>query len=83
MYDAVPMVYYPTASGKRELVPFHGREDLIKQMIPMRAKYQTYDDFAKATFENLLTEEQRREAIVLQANYLKSSYIENKGNGQV
>ena len=82
MYDAVPMVYYPTAAGKRELVPYHGREDMIKQMIPMRARYQTYADFTKATFENLLTEEQRQEAIVLQANYLKSSYLENKGNGQ-
>ncbi len=82
MYDAIPMVYYPTASGKRELVPYHGREDMIKQMIPMRARYQTFADFAKATFENLLTEDQRKEALVLQANYLKSSYIENKGNGQ-
>lgn len=82
MFDAIPMVYYLTASGKRELVPYHGREDLIKQMITMRAKYQTYDDFTKATFENLLTPEQRKEALLLQANYLKSSYIENKGNGQ-
>lgn len=81
-YDAVPMVYYPTASGKRQLVPYHGREDMIKQMIPMRARYQTFADFTKATFENLLTEEQRKEALVLKANYLKSSYIENKGNGQ-
>jgi len=55
---------------------------MIKQMIPMRAKYQTYNDFSKATFENILSEEQRKEAIVLQANYLQSSYIENKGNAQ-
>ncbi|WP_189564294.1 VCBS repeat-containing protein [Persicitalea jodogahamensis] len=82
MYDAIPMVYYPDAAGKRELVPYHGREDMIKQMIPMRARYQTFADFTKATFDNLLTEEQRREALVLQANYLKSSYIENKGNGR-
>ncbi len=82
MYDAIPMVYYPNAEGQRQLVPFHGREDMIKQMIPMRAKYQTFNDFSKATFDNILTEEQRKEAIVLQANYLQSSYIENKGNGR-
>jgi enediyne biosynthesis protein E4 len=81
-YDAIPMVYYPTAEGRRELVPFHGREDMIKQMIPMRARYQTYADFTQATFENLIPEEQRKEAITLQANYLQSSYLENKGNGK-
>lgn len=81
-FDAIPLVYYPTTAGTRELVPFHGREDMIKQMIPMRAKFQTYDAFSKATFENLLPEEQRKEAIVLEASYLQSSYIENKGNGQ-
>ena len=82
MYDAIPMVYYLTTSGKRELVPYHGREDMIKQMIPMRAKYHTFADFTKATFQNLLSEEQRKDALVLRANYLQSSYIENKGNGQ-
>ncbi|MBU1821004.1 MAG: VCBS repeat-containing protein, partial [Bacteroidetes bacterium] len=81
-YDAIPMVYYPTGEGRRELVPFHGREDMIKQMIPMRARYQTYADFTKATFENLIPEEQRKEAIQLQANYLQSAYLENQGNGQ-
>ncbi|MPR35837.1 VCBS repeat-containing protein [Salmonirosea aquatica] len=81
-YDAIPMVYYPTVDGQRVLVPFHGREDMIKQMIPMRAKYQTYQDFSKATFDNILSEEQRKEANVLQANYLQSSYIENQGNGR-
>jgi hypothetical protein len=80
-FDAIPMVYYPTEDGRSELVPFHGREDMIKQMIPMRARYQTYNDFTKATFDNLITDEQRKEALILQANYLKSAYIENKGDG--
>lgn len=80
-FDAIPMVYYPTQEGGTKLVPFHGREDLIKQMIPMRARYQTYNDFAQATFDNLITNEQRKEALLLQANFLQSAYLENKGAG--
>lgn len=82
LYDAIPMVYFTMADGKRELVPFHGREDLIRQMIPMRAKYQTFEDFSKATYDNLFTEEQRKDALILKASYMQSAYIENKGNGQ-
>ncbi|TDB62290.1 VCBS repeat-containing protein [Arundinibacter roseus] len=81
-FDAIPMVYYPTEEGRKELVPFHGREDMIKQLIPMRARYQKYDDFAKATFENLFPEEQREKAIRLEANYLQSAYLENLGQGK-
>ncbi|GAB2790926.1 VCBS repeat-containing protein [Rhabdobacter roseus] len=81
-YDAIPLVYFPNEEGKPTQVPFHGREDLIKQMIPMRARFHTYDDFTKATFENLFSEQERKEALLLQANYLASVYIENKGNGQ-
>ncbi len=81
LYDAIPMVYFPAADGARTLVPFHGREDLIRQMIPMRARYQTYEDFAKATYDNLFTEEQRKDALILKASYLQSAYIENLGNG--
>lgn len=81
MYDAIPFIYFPDAENKLIRVPFHGREDVIKQFIQTRARFQTYKDFAKATYDNLLTEEERNKALKLDANYCPSVYVENTGNG--
>ncbi|MCP1385485.1 VCBS repeat-containing protein [Runella salmonicolor] len=81
MYDAIPFIYFPDAENKLIRVPFHGREDVIKQFIQTRARFQTYKDFAKATYDNLLTEEERKKALKLDANYCPSVYVENTGNG--
>lgn len=81
MYDAIPFLYFPDAENKPVRVPFHGREDVIKQFIQTRARFQTYKDFAKATFDNLLTEQERQKSLQLDANYCQSVYVENTGNG--
>ncbi|WP_128544166.1 VCBS repeat-containing protein [Larkinella soli] len=80
-YDAIPTVYFPDEKGERREVAFNGREDLIKQIISMRARFPYYKDFANATADKLLKEDELKDAIVLKANYMKSAYIENKGDG--
>jgi hypothetical protein len=81
-YDAIPTVYFPDESGRRREVTFHGRDDLIKQMISMRAKFPLYKDFAAASLETLLSPDDRKDALVLQATYLTSAYLENQGGGK-
>ena len=80
-YDAIPFIYFPDVNNKPLRVPFHGREDLIKQFIQTRARFQKYGDFANATFDNFLTQEERKKATQLDINYCASVYIENTGNG--
>lgn len=80
-YDAIPFIYFSGPQNQPVRVPFHGREDLIKQFIQVRMRFQKYADFANATFDNLLTEEERKKALQLDINYCQSVYIENKGNG--
>ncbi|RRB02730.1 RNA-binding protein [Larkinella rosea] len=80
-YDAIPTAFFPDAKGERREFPFNGREDLIKQIISMRARFPLHKDFAVATIDKLLKEEELKDAIVLEANYMKSAYVENKGNG--
>ncbi|GAB3898306.1 VCBS repeat-containing protein [Larkinella knui] len=80
-YDAIPTAFFSDANGERHEFPFNGREDLIKQIISMRARFPLHKDFAVATVDKLLKEEELKDAIVLEANYLKSAYVENKGNG--
>ncbi|UHG90205.1 FG-GAP-like repeat-containing protein [Spirosoma oryzicola] len=80
-YDAIPTIFIPDADGKRKEYSFHGREDLIKQMIAMRRRFPYFKDFTTASIDRLLTPEERQSALVLEANYLESAYVENKGDG--
>jgi hypothetical protein len=83
-YDAIPSLYLPATMDdktKKEF-PAYGRDDLIKQMIAMRSRFQSYRTYANATMDSVLTEEQRKDAIIYHANNLKSGYIRNDGNGK-
>lgn len=83
-FDALPSLYLP-ASQKDTAVreyPAQLRDDLIKQMIEMRNKFKTYNEFATASFDKLLTPEQLKGALILSANNFKSSYIRNDGGGK-
>ncbi|CAH0996110.1 hypothetical protein EMA8858_02240 [Emticicia aquatica] len=81
-YDAIPTVYYKDLEGKPKEFPFNTRDDLAKQFIQTRQRFQNYAKFSEATIKEILKPEELKEAIILKANWLKSSYIENKGNGQ-
>jgi hypothetical protein len=83
-YDAFPSLYLPTSQmdqTKREY-PAQTRDDIVKQMIGMRSKFQNYKSFAAATIDQLFTKEQLKDALILKANNFKSSYIRNDGNNK-
>ena len=83
-YDAFPSLYLPANQHnqvKKEF-PAPTRDDVVKQMISMRSKFQNYNLFANATMDQLLTKEQLKDAVILKANNFKSCYIKNDGNGK-
>jgi len=80
-YDAFPTVFFTDEQGNRQEFPYNGREELMRQMISMRARFPYHKDLATAPVSKLLKEEELKDAIVLKANYMKSAYIENKGDG--
>ncbi len=84
LYDAFTTVYLKpriTDTVKKEFMAF-SRDDVLKQMIGLRKKYSDYKSFGSADFHDMFTAEQLNEAVVLEANYLKSSYLRNDGNGK-
>lgn len=83
-YDAVPSYYLPKShtETQRQEFPYNVRDDMIKQMISTRAKFPDYKSYSSATVQDLLKENERKDALVLSANYLNTSYIENKGAGK-
>ena len=83
-YDAIPTLYLPTSqqdTTKREY-PAQVRDDLVKQMISFRSKFQNYKSFANATFDSMFTKEELKGAQKLQANYFSNSLLKNIGNGK-
>ena len=83
-YDAFPSLYLPasqTDPSKREF-PAQTRDDIVKQMIGVRSKFQNYKSYAVATMDQVFSKEQLKDALILRANNFSSSYIRNDGNGK-
>ncbi|MGI4729282.1 MAG: VCBS repeat-containing protein, partial [Janthinobacterium lividum] len=81
-YTAIPSLYLPDQNGDKKEFPAPGREDMLKQMISMKKKFTNYKLYADATMDDLLTAEQRKGALKLSANELRSCYFRNDGNGR-
>jgi hypothetical protein len=83
-YDAIPTLFLPTSqedTTKREY-PAQVRDDIIKQMISFRSRFQDYKSYAKATFDSMFSKEDLKDVLKLQANYFSNSLIKNQGNGK-
>ncbi|CAN5577065.1 VCBS repeat-containing protein [soil metagenome] len=83
-YDAFPSIYLPVSqedTTKKEF-PAQTRDDAVKQMIGMRSKFQNYKSYAGATMQELFSKEQLKDALILRANNLNSSFVRNDGGGK-
>ena len=83
-YDAVPTVYLPVSmtDTTRKEFPAQTRDDLVKQMVSFRNKFQNHKSFATATFDKMFTKEEMTDALVLRANNFAHCFIRNNGNGK-
>ncbi|MDB5155264.1 MAG: RNA-binding protein [Mucilaginibacter sp.] len=81
-YDAFPSVFLKDQDGKMEEFPAQTRDDIVKQMIGMRSKFQNYKSFATATMDQVITPEMRKGALRLKANIMQSVYLRNDGKGK-
>jgi enediyne biosynthesis protein E4 len=81
-FDAIPSQYLMDNEGNKKEFPAQTRDDIIKQIISMRTKFQNYKQFANATMDQVLTKDELKDALVVQANNFKTSYIKNNGNGK-
>ena len=83
-FDAIPVLYLKTSfdNPKIQAFPAHTRDDMIKQMINMRAKFPNYNSYAKSTINEILTKEELKTAIVKKATNFASSILMNEGGGK-
>jgi hypothetical protein len=83
-YDAFPALFLPTSQEDttRKLYPAQNRDDIVKQMIGMRSRFQNYKTFAISTMDEIFTPEQMKSALIVKANQLSSCLCRNDGNGK-
>jgi hypothetical protein len=81
-YDAFPSLFLKDQDGQMKEFPAHTREDIVKQMISMRIRYQNYKSFAVSTMDSVLTPKMREGAVRLKTNTLQSVYLRNNGGGK-
>ncbi|TMI67649.1 MAG: RNA-binding protein, partial [Bacteroidetes bacterium] len=77
----VPSLYLPDTKGEKKEFPAHSRDDIISQLPALKKKFLTYQSFGEAEMGSLFSKDDLKNGYQLTANYFKSVYIENKGNG--
>jgi hypothetical protein len=58
----------------------HARDDINKQITPMRARFRDYTSYAIAPFEKAFRPDEIKDAHIVKCQKLESVFIENKGN---
>lgn len=67
---------------KGESYPAHPRDGLTSQIVGMRKRFPTYEQYGEATLEQMFLEDELKDAYVVRGEYFKTSYIENLGDGK-
>ena len=79
--DAMVFCYMKAEDGSMKLFPMSTKDDMTSQLIAIRKRFPTYKSYGAATIDDLLTKNDLAGALMLEANYMSSAYIENKGGG--
>ena len=82
IFDMIPSLYLPDQYGVKKEFPAQTRDDLLKQINSMRKKFPTYQSYANADMSQVLTETERKGALVLEANNLQTCLLRNEGQGR-
>jgi hypothetical protein len=82
VYDMIMSLYLPDQNGIKKEFPAPTRDDLLKQMNSMRRKFPTYKSYADATMHDVLNDDQRNNALILQATNFESCLLKNDGKGR-
>ena len=75
--DPLVAVYYDVGT-KKQLVPLHARDDVMKQVVQLKDRFPSYEAFASTTFTELLKLENLQDEL-LQVNLAASVVLENRG----
>ncbi|HBH85734.1 MAG TPA: RNA-binding protein [Bacteroidales bacterium] len=61
--------------------PIYQRNQLLAQIPSLKNRFKTYDDYARASFDDIFPEDSYKDAYIRDARFFESAYIENLGGG--
>lgn len=79
--DPLISCFWQDSLGDRYEYLYHPRADLVKQFVGIRKKFNTHGEYGEATVPDMFTKEEMADALILNAKWMKTSVIENLGNG--
>ncbi|MEO5603945.1 MAG: VCBS repeat-containing protein [Cyclobacteriaceae bacterium] len=74
--------YWRDSTERKHEYFYHTRDDMVKQLILIRKKFEKYGAFGAATVDQVFSQEELKGAEILETNYLSSAFIENLGDDQ-
>ena len=81
-FDAMIFCYMKAEDSSMKPFPMHTKDDLVSQLLSTRKKFPSYKSYGLATLDVLWSEQDKENALMLQATDMRSSYIKNIGNDQ-
>ena len=77
-----PMVfdYMLAPDGTYKPYPMATKDDIVRQVTSFGKKFPTYKSYGSATLNDIWSDEDKQDALILTANNMQTCYIENKGN---
>jgi len=72
-----PFIFYYIQDS---LSPMASRDEALDQMISLRKKFTSYDQYARASLKDILTPEQIQQAQQSEAVCFETSYLQNEGD---
>ena len=82
LYDSFISCYFPDSAGQRKEFFFFGKDDMQKQLILIRRKFEKYADYGRATVQEVFTKDEMKGVDIKEANYMSSVWVENLGGSK-
>jgi hypothetical protein len=81
-YDIITTLFLKDEDGKLKEFPAQTRDDVVDELPVLKKKFLTYKEFAKAGINDIIKTDSIKDMLVLKANYFKSAFIKNMGQGK-
>lgn len=81
-YAGILSLFLPDPKGVKREFPVAAKDDITIQLPGMRTKFPDYRSYALATLDDVLSPEQRKKALRLNATTLESCFLRNDGGGK-
>lgn len=79
--DLILSCYFKTEDGRMKEFPLHFWDEMNSQSPSFRRMFSRYEQFGRAPMSDFVAAQNMSDGLILEATWMKTSYIENLGNG--